>query len=103
LQRNEVFISSITVGELCYGAKKYARSTENLERSKNFVASITVLGCDIETAYRYGEVKNKLRYKGKPLPENDIWIAAITLRYNFTLVTRDAHFREVENLQTVIW
>ena len=100
---NEVFISSITVGELCYGAKKSARSTENLERIKNFVASITVLGCDLETAYRYGEVKNKLRFKGKPLPENDMWIAAIALQYNLTLVTRDAHFQEVENLQTVTW
>ncbi len=76
---NEVFISSITVGELCYSAKKSARSTENLERIKNFVASITVLGCELETAYCYGEVKNKLRFKGKPLPQNDVWIAAITL------------------------
>jgi tRNA(fMet)-specific endonuclease VapC len=100
---NEIFISSITVGELCYGAKKSARSTENLERIKDFVASITVLGCDLETAYRYGEVKNKLRFKGKPLPENDMWIAAIALQYNLTLVTRDAHFQEVENLQTVTW
>jgi tRNA(fMet)-specific endonuclease VapC len=100
---NEVFISSITVGELCYSAKKSTRSTENLERIKNFVASITVLECDLETAYRYGEVKNKLRFKGKPLPENDIWIAAIALQYNLPLVTRDAHFREVENLQTITW
>ncbi len=100
---NEVCISSITVGELCYGAKKSARSTENLERIKDLVASITVLGCDLETAYRYGEVKNKLRFKGKPLPENDMWIAAIALQYNLTLVTRDAHFQEDENLQTVTW
>lgn len=62
-----------------------------------------MLGCDLETAYRYGEVKNKLRFKGKTLPENDMWIAAIALQYNLTLVTRDAHFREVENLQIVTW
>lgn len=74
-----------------------------MERIKNFVASITVLGCDLETAYRYGEIKNKLRFKGRPLPENDIWITAITLQYNLMLVTRDAHFQEVENLQTVTW
>ena len=100
---SEIFISSITVGELCYGAKKSTRSTENLERIKDFVANITVLGCDLETAYRYGEVKNKLRFKGKPLPENDMWIAAIARQYNLTLATRDAHFQEVENLQTVTW
>lgn len=100
---SEIFISSITVGELCYGAKKSTRSTENLERIKDFVANITVLGCDLETAYRYGEVKNKLRFKGKPLPENDMWIAAIARQYNLTLATRDAHFQEVENLQAITW
>lgn len=103
MSAREVFISSVVVGELCYGAKKSIRSTENLERIKNFITNITVLGCDVETAYRYGEVKNKLRLKGKPLPENDMWIAALALQHSLTLVTRDAHFQEVENLSTVTW
>ncbi|WP_375340510.1 PIN domain-containing protein [Plectonema radiosum] len=47
--------------------------------------------------------KYLLRIKGHPLPENDIWIAAIALQYNLMLVTRDAHFLEIENLQTVTW
>jgi tRNA(fMet)-specific endonuclease VapC len=41
--------------------------------------------------------------KGRSLPENDIWIAALALQYNLTLVTRDAHFQEIKNLQTVAW
>ncbi|WP_322746135.1 PIN domain-containing protein [Nostoc sp. LEGE 06077] len=60
-------------------------------------------GCDVETARQYGEIKNKLRLKGHPLPENDIWIASVALQYQLTLVTRDAHFQQVENLQTVSW
>jgi tRNA(fMet)-specific endonuclease VapC len=48
-------------------------------------------------------IKSVLRLKGHPLPENDIWIAAIALQYNLILVTRDAHFLEIENLQTVAW
>lgn len=58
-----------------------------------------MLGCDAETARQYGEVKNRLRLKGRPLPENDIWIAALALQYDLILVTRDGHFQEVENLQ----
>ncbi|MFM7324349.1 MAG: PIN domain-containing protein, partial [Nodosilinea sp.] len=50
-----------------------------------------------------GEVKNRLRFKGRPLPENDVWIAAVALQHDLILVTRDAHFQEVENLQTVGW
>jgi tRNA(fMet)-specific endonuclease VapC len=59
--------------------------------------------CDTETARRYGEVKNKLKLKGRPLPENDVWIAALALQHDLTLVTRDAHFQEVESLKTAAW
>jgi tRNA(fMet)-specific endonuclease VapC len=102
-QADEVFIPSIAIGELCYGARKSRRAQENLIKIDELVANSTVLGCDAETARRYGEIKNKLRLKGRPLPENDIWIAALTFQYGLTLATRDAHFQEVENLQTAAW
>lgn len=102
-QADAVFVPSIVAGELYYGARKSARTTKNLERIDELVAESAVLVCDVETAQYYGEVKNKLRLKGRPLPENDIWIAALALQYNLTLVTRDAHFQEVKNLQTVAW
>ncbi len=99
----EVFLSSIAVGELYYGARKSARTTANLERINELVTESTVLHCDVETAQHYGGIKAKLRIKGRPLPENDIWIAAIALQHKLILVTRDAHFQEVENLQRVAW
>lgn len=102
-QADAVFIPSIVAGELYYGARKSARTTKNLERIDELVAESAVLVCDVETAQYYGEVKNKLRLKGRLLPENDIQIAAIALQYNLTLVTRDAHFQEIKNLQTVAW
>jgi len=102
-QADAVFIPSIVVGELCYGARKSARTTENLERIDELVAESAVLVCDVETAQYYGKVKNKLRLKGQPLPENDIWIAALAFQYNLTLVTRDAHFQKIEDLQRVAW
>ena len=76
LQAKEVFIPSVVIGELFYGARKSARVGDNLARVDELVANSAILGCDAETARQYGEVKNKLRLKGRPLPENDIWIAA---------------------------
>ena len=102
-QAKEVFIPSIVIGELCYGARKSGRSQANLARVDELIANSTVLGCDAQTAQLYGEIKNRLRIKGRPLPENDIWIAALTLQYNLTLVTRDLHFQQIEDLQTVSW
>lgn len=102
-QASEVFIPSIVIGELCYGARKSGRVAANLARVDELVAGSTILVCDTETSRQYGEVKNKLRLKGRPLPENDVWIAALALQHDLILVTRDAHFQEVEILKTAAW
>jgi tRNA(fMet)-specific endonuclease VapC len=103
IQSDEVFVPSIVVGELYYGARKSTRVIENLERIDEFVASSTVLPCDTATAQQYGDIKNKLRAKGRPIPENDIWIAAIAMQYQLTLVARDGHFHEVDGLRVEAW
>mgnify|MGYP001801215340 FL=1 len=100
---DEIFIPSIALGELHYGARKSGRVQQNLERIEEFVADVTIIDCDAATARQYGDVKNRLRVKGRPLPENDIWIAALALQYDLVLATRDAHFQHVEGLQTVRW
>ena len=102
-EASEVFVPSIVLGELYYGARKSTRVTENLARIDEFVASSPVLPCDTATAQRYGDIKNQLRAKGRPIPENDIWIAAIALQYHLTLVARDGHFHEVDGLQVEAW
>jgi tRNA(fMet)-specific endonuclease VapC len=103
VQADEVFIPSIVIGELCFGAKKSGRVPENLLRVDEFAASNVVLSCDSETARYYGEIKNALRIKGRPLPENDIWIAAIALQHDLVLATRDIHFDEIDRLKIARW
>ena len=102
-EAEEVFIPNVAVGELFYGAWKSARTQENLQRIEDLIAETPVLGCGVETARLYGRIKNSLRLKGHLIPENDIWIAAIALEHNLTLVTRDAHFAEIADLQTTAW
>ncbi len=51
----------------------------------------------------YGNIKAALRKKGKPIPENDIWIAALSLQNNLALVTRDQHFNDNDNLVIERW
>jgi tRNA(fMet)-specific endonuclease VapC len=100
---DEVFVPSIAVGELYFGARKSSRVQDNLARIDEFALESVVLGCDTDTARHYGEVKNGLRVKGRPIPENDIWIAAIAVQHHLTLVTRDVHFYEIEALRTESW
>ncbi|MCW1970342.1 MAG: type II toxin-antitoxin system VapC family toxin [Anaerolineae bacterium] len=98
-----IFVSSITIGELCFGAYKSMRSEDNLARIEKFAKSNDVLSCDLETASIYGRIKNKLRQKGHPIPENDIWIAAVAQQHALTLVSRDLHFVAIDDLVTSVW
>lgn len=100
---DEVFISSIVFGELYYGARKSGRVEANVQCVDEPLTNSAVLDCDAETAQNYAVVKNGLRLKGKPLPENDIWIAALALQHNLVLVSRDAHFQEVGSLSIESW
>jgi tRNA(fMet)-specific endonuclease VapC len=100
---DEVFVPIMVLGELYYGAQKSAWSASNIARIDDFAAQSSILVCDLTTAQQYGESKNALRARGRPIPENDLWIAAIALQYSLTLATRDDHFREIDGLATVKW
>lgn len=99
----EVFVLSIVLGELYYGARKSARIATNVAQVNIFAANSAVLVCDTATSQYYGEIKNVLRTKGRPIPENDIWIAAIAKQYSLTLVSRDSHFNEIDGLSIEGW
>ena len=98
-----VIVPAVVVGELYYGAEKSGRPADNLKRVDEFAAANVVLACDSETAREYGRVKEALRKKGRPLPENDIWIAAAALRHGLSLATRDAHFQAIDGLVIENW
>ena len=100
---DKVFLPSPVVGELCYGARKSSRPIENLTRVNRLIQDFQVIPCNLETAQWYGIIKNELRRKGRLIPDNDIWIAAIAMQRGLILVTRDSHFDEVESLQTEYW
>ncbi|MCB0194497.1 MAG: type II toxin-antitoxin system VapC family toxin [Anaerolineae bacterium] len=99
----EIFIPSIVIGELYYGAEKSGRVEENFDRVNEFAADNVILNCDTVTGRWYGSVKNQLRQKGRPIPENDLWIAALALQHQLTLVSRDRHFSEAANLKLERW
>ena len=97
------FVSIITVGELYYGAEKSKHINANTQRIDEFVDQHTVLPNNVTTAKHYGQIKHVLRKKGHPIPDNDIWIAAIAQQYQLTLVSRDKHFNAIEGLSLVRW
>jgi tRNA(fMet)-specific endonuclease VapC len=102
-EAEEVFVPAVVLGELYYGARKSTRVEENIARIDDFARDAAVLGCDADTAAKYGQIKNDLRAKGRPIPENDVWIAALALQHGLEMVSRDPHFEEVPDLAVTVW
>ncbi len=98
-----VFLPVVVLGELYYGAARSAHAAENRERIDQLAATAGVLVCDATTAGHYGQIKAALRAKGRPIPENDIWIAAVASQHGLTVVSRDVHFTEIAGLSLEAW
>jgi len=98
-----VFVPSIAIGELYYGARKSAKFKANSARIDQFRSNSVILPADEETARHYGKLKDHLRSKGRPIPENDIWIASLAEQYRLTLISRDRHFAEIAGLKVEVW
>lgn len=96
-----VYLSVFVLGELYAGFKGGQRERKNRELLRAFIAgeSVKLLLATDATAEVFANVKDALRRKGKPLPMNDVWIAAHAIEAAATLVTFDAHFEEVDGLQ----
>ena len=99
----EVFLPSTVLGELYYGARKSSQALANMARIEEFAAAVAILSCDATTARLYGDIKAALRSQGRPIPENDIWIAAVAQQYGLPLATRDDHFNHVAGVTTEAW
>lgn len=100
---SEPALTLISIGELIFGALKSARPAANREDLDRRLRGFHILMPDRETAEVYGQIRFALRRKGRPIPENDVWIAALALQHGLPILTRDAHFREVEGLKVLGW
>ena len=98
-----IYIPSITTGELYYGAEISNHPKKNLTKLKDFFTSFEILNCTDETSENYAKIRKQLKEEGTPLPENDIWIAAIAKQHNLTLVTIDKHFTKVKGINIEEW
>lgn len=103
LASREIFIPAVVLGELQYGAAASQKPQENRARIRELLTWAKMLVCDDATALYYGRIKASLRLKGRFIPDNDIWIAATAMQTDLPLVSRDEHFRNVDDLDWQVW
>ena len=99
----QVLVSAVVVGELLFGFRNGSRYESNRQDLDSFLANpyVSLLPVTIVTADRFGRIAAALKRKGRPLPTNDIWIAAHAMESGAELLSFDHHFAEVDGLAWV--
>ena len=98
-----VVLSTVMLGEVLAGFRAGSRWQENLANLNRFLAEprVQVAPVTRTTADRYSRIWAALRRKGKPIPTNDVWIAAHAMETGADLISFDPHFEHVEGLAWV--
>jgi tRNA(fMet)-specific endonuclease VapC len=97
---DELVFSLVVVGELLFGFRNGTRWQKNLGDLEGFLSEplVTLLPVTWTTADRFGRIAADLKRAAKPIPSNDIWIAAHAFETGAELVTFDNHFTNVPGL-----
>ena len=97
---DSIALSAVVAGELLAGFAAGARESRNRAELRQFLASprVRIHAVNEATADFYARVYATLRRRGRPIPTNDLWIAASALQRGCGLYTYDAHFTEIDGL-----
>ena len=93
---DEVYVSSIAVGELYYGAYASQNPQKHIDQISAFLGNCLILHLATDTAIIYAQLKSALKRNGTPIPENDIWIASSSVEHDIPLFTIDNHFKSLK-------
>jgi tRNA(fMet)-specific endonuclease VapC len=97
-------MSIITYGELFYGAQKSHFPQKTSAILADLVKLIPVLSMPVEAGKHYGKIRSQLEKLGKPIGNNDLWIAAHALALDLPLVTNNVkEFKRISDLQVENW
>jgi len=105
INREDQFISAITVGEIVYGAFKSRDPAYHMEQLKKVLLPlVNVLSFDSGAAFYYGKIRAELEKKGEIISSLDLQVASIAIANDLKLITGNTrHFKRIKILQIEDW
>lgn len=93
-------ISPVVIGELLFGFDRGKQAKQNRLELLKFleIPRVKLYPITSDTSHFYSQICFSLKQKGKPIPTNDIWIAAQALEHGCVMCTYDKHFHAIEGL-----
>jgi len=96
-------IPVIVIGEFKFGLQNSRQRIALAQWLSALEGQMEILSIDKSTADCYAEVMNELRQADKPIPSNDIWIAALARQHGLSILSRDTHFDNVTGIVRTSW
>ncbi len=93
----------VVIGEYQFGILGSKRRKKLEQAFERLESQSIVLRCDRETADMYAAIRHGLKMRGRPIPENDLWIAALARQHALEIVSQDPHFDHVEGIRRIGW
>jgi tRNA(fMet)-specific endonuclease VapC len=93
----------IVLGEYRFGIAHSRRRNDYEKWLGELTAATRVLPVDDETSSQYARIRAELKKAGRPIPSNDLWIAALARQHRFSLMSQDQHFDAVQGLKRIGW
>ena len=93
----------IVLGEYRYGLKRSRERASREQWLDELESYSDLLDITSDSARFYAQIREDLRTLGKPIPENDVWIAALCREHGLAIVSRDSHFDYVPDIKRVPW
>lgn len=100
---DQIGIPVIAIGEYRYGIAQSRHRASYAEWLKGLLHDCLVLDANEPTTHYYAEITLELKQKGRPIPTNDIWIAALCRQHSLPLLSRDRHFDLVSGIRRIGW
>jgi len=100
---DRVAIPVIVLGEYRMGIAQSRHRASYESWLREWIAAVTVLDIDDRTTLSYSAIGLELKKKGKPIPTNDLWVAALCRQHSMPLLSRDRHFDLVPELRRLSW
>jgi tRNA(fMet)-specific endonuclease VapC len=100
---DQIAIPVIALGEYRYGIAQSRHRASYAKWLNGLLHDCQVLDATEPTTHYYAEITLELKQKGKPIPTNDIWIAALCRQHSLPLLSRDRHFDLVPGVRRIGW
>lgn len=99
----EIAIPVIVAGEFAYGIARSRHRGAYEKALLRMLERSLILDVGIDTARYYATIRLELKTVGRPIPANDLWIAALSRQHALPVMSRDTHFDYIAGLRRQGW